>query len=88
MKKLVVFATLAFAGFTVSAAACDWNREASNEPTVVAGCNGANCKTEAPPQGPTVTQDTSKTGQPTQQWALEERWPALTVADCTNGGCK
>jgi hypothetical protein len=87
MKKLVVLAAFAFAGFTVSASACDWNREASNEPTVVADCSGSNCKTEAP--DPTATQeDSSKTGLPTQDRAKEESWPIFTVADCSSGGCK
>jgi hypothetical protein len=89
MKKLVVLAAFALAGFTGSAAACDWNREASNEPTVLADCTGTQCKTEAPPQDPTVTQESSKTGQPTQDRTKEESWPVLTtVADCGNGGCK
>ena len=44
MKKLVVVTAFALAGFTVSAAACDWNCEVSNGPTVVADCTGADCK--------------------------------------------
>jgi hypothetical protein len=88
MKKLVVLAAFALAGFNVSAAACDWNREASNAPTLVADCNGGQCKTETPPQGPAAIQDTSKTGQPSQSRAMEEIWPIVTVADCGGGGCK
>jgi hypothetical protein len=83
MKKLVVTA-FALAGFTVSAAACDWNREASNQPTVVAGCLGNGCKTADPAA---TKQNSSKPGQPTQDRAREE-WPVVTVADCASGSCK
>jgi hypothetical protein len=80
MKKLVVIAAVALAGFTVSAAACDWNREASSTPTVVA---------DGSPQNQTVTeQDSSKAAQPTQDQAKDESWPILTVAECQGHGCK
>ena len=88
MKKLVV-AVFALAGFTVSAAACDWNRQVSNGPTVVAECTGADCKsTETPPTGHTATQQESGSKSAvTQDLAKEESWPVF-VADCGNNGCK
>jgi hypothetical protein len=84
MKKLLVVTAFALAGFTVSAAACDWNREASNEPTVVAGCTGDGCKTADPAA---TKQDSSKPSQPTQDRAKEEPWPVFTVAGCNGNGC-
>jgi hypothetical protein len=89
MKKLVVVTAFALAGFTVSAAACDWNREVSNGPTVVADCTGADCKnTEMLPTGPTTTQqDSGSKSVVTQDLAKEESWPVF-VADCGNGGCR
>jgi hypothetical protein len=89
MKKLVVVTAFALAGFTVSAAACDWTREVSNGPTVVADCTGADCKnTEMLPTGPTATQqDSGSKSVVTQDLAKEESWPVF-VADCGNGGCR
>ena len=89
MKKLVLVTAFALAGFTVSAAACDWNREVSNGPTVVADCTGAGCKnTETPPTGPSATrQDSDSKSGVTQDLAKEESWPVF-VADCGNSGCK
>jgi hypothetical protein len=90
MNKLVVATAFALAGFTVSAAACDWNREVSNGPTVVADCTGADCKnTETPPIGPTATQqqDSRSKSAVTQDLAKEESWPVF-VADCGNSGCR
>jgi hypothetical protein len=78
MKKLVVIAAFALAGFTVSAAACDWNREASSTPTVVA---------DGPPQNQTVT-ELDSSAQPTQDQAKDESWPIFTVAECQGHGCK
>jgi hypothetical protein len=88
MKKLVVIA-FALAGFTVSAAACDWKREVSNGPTVVADCAGADCQiTETPPTGPTATQqDSGSKSAVTPDLAQEESWPVF-VADCGNSGCR
>ena len=80
--KFIVLAAIAFAGFSVSALACDLQREASKEPTVVA-------EGPAPAQNPTATeQDALKTGQPNQERAKEESWPVFTVADCGSGNCK
>jgi hypothetical protein len=89
MKKLVVIAAFALAGFTVSAAACDWNREVSNGATVVADCTGADCKnTETSTTGPTATpQDSGSKSAVTQDLAKEESWPVF-VADCGNSGCR
>ena len=89
MKKLVVVTAFALAGFTVSAAACDWNREVSNGPTVVADCTGADCKnTEMLPTDPAATQqDAGSKSVVTQDLAKEESWPVF-VADCGNGGCR
>ena len=89
MKKLVVVTAFALAGFTVSAAACDWNRQVSNGPTVVADCTGADCKnTEMLPTGPTTTQqDSGSKSVVTQDLAKEESWPVF-VADCGNSGCR
>jgi hypothetical protein len=49
MKKLFVLAAFAFGvAMTHQAVACDWDREASKAPVVVAdgGCTGSNCATE------------------------------------------
>jgi len=87
MSKFVVLAALTLAGFTASAAACDWNREASNKSTVVAACQGSDCKAEATPQEPTAAQqESSGTSGISTERATEESRTPIVVA-CTGSNC-